>query len=78
MYMYKNYFHAHVLGCPPGFRYLPEARGCYKIVLEGLNWARSQARCPQLDPRAHLAVVTSAKQNIAIVDYIESLTQIGA
>ena len=75
--MYNNFFNAHILGCPPGFQYLPEARGCYKIVLEGLSWTQSQARCPQLDPRAHLAVITSEQQNDAITNYIRSFNETG-
>ena len=34
-----------------------------------LNWTESQAACAQLDPRAHLAVITSEQQNDAIVNY---------
>jgi len=55
--------------CPTGFQYLPEANGCYQVVLEGLNWTQSQARCNQLDPKAHLVVITSAKQNNAIINF---------
>jgi len=68
------FFHA---GCPADFQYLPEASGCYKIVLQSLTWTQSQARCPQLDPRAHLAVITNAQQNNAIVNYTKSLDQAG-
>ena len=64
-------------GCPAGFQYLPEVNGCYQLVLEGLNWTLSQARCPQLDPRAHLAVITSAQQNSAIVNYTMTFNSSG-
>jgi len=58
-----------IAGCPAGFQYLPEANGCYQIVLQALNWTQSQAICSELDPRAHLAVITSEQQSIAIANY---------
>ena len=60
-----------------GFKYLPEANGCYLAVLDSLNWTQSQARCTQLDPRAHLAVITSEQQNNAIVNYLLTVHEIG-
>ena len=60
-------------GCPIGFLHFPSVTGCYKVVIEALNWTQSQARCPQLDPRAHLAVITSKQQNDDIVNYTMSL-----
>ena len=64
-------------GCPTGFKNLPQTGGCYKVVLEALNWTQSQARCPQLDPRAHLAVISSEQQNAAVVSYLKSLNETG-
>ena len=64
--------------CPAGFKYAPKLSRCYEIVLEGLNWTQSQARCPQLDPRAHLAVITSAAQNSSVVNYINALNSSGS
>ena len=57
--------------------YIPEANGCYLAVLDSLNWTQAQAFCPQLDPRAHLAVITSGQQNNAIVSYIQSIQDKG-
>ena len=67
-----------LVGCPGGFQYLPEARGCYRIVEEALNWAQSQAICPFLDPRAHLAVITNKEQDEAVIAYLASLNQPGS
>ena len=73
---YKCYCHA---ACPTeaGFISISNDGGCFKIVLEALNWTQSQARCPQLDPRAHLAVITSAQQSEAIVNYTKMLDSSG-
>jgi len=61
-------------GCPDGFTYLPDATGCYHVILEAMNWTQAQASCPQLDPRAHLLVITSAAQNNAVVNYTSTFS----
>jgi len=59
--------------CPAGFQYFSDAAKCYRVVLESLNWTQSQARCPQLNSRAYLAVIANAQQNTALVNYLSSL-----
>ena len=65
--------------CPieAGFVSVSIEGGCFKVVLEALNWTQSQARCAQLDPRAHLAVIKSKQQNRAMVNYLNRLDATG-
>jgi len=59
--------------CPVNFTFLPAAGGCYQVIGEALNWNESQARCPTLDPRAHLVVIRNGEQNQAVINYLDAL-----
>jgi hypothetical protein len=59
--------------CPPGFVTLPGTDGCYRILLEGLDWETARTRCTQIAPGAHLVVVTNLAQDQAIMNYIRTI-----
>ena len=72
-----NYSCFIVIGCPPGFTYLADANGCFKLVLEAMNFTDSQAICPQVNPLSHLVVINSSAQNNAVVQYLQSFSSTG-
>jgi len=75
----SSFWHYHFADCqcPAGFTYLDKAKGCYKIILESLNYDRSSARFTELHPKAHFAIVECKYENDAIVSHIESLKPTG-
>jgi len=64
---------ASLVPCPPGFTYKPEAKACYKVLLESLTWPQAQARCLSEFPGSHLVDVTNAAKDKAIVEHLKSL-----
>jgi len=55
--------------CPPGFDFLPAAKGCYKLLKSKQSWDSSLDMCKNLGSR--LVIINSQLQNDAIVNYIK-------
>jgi len=53
-------------GCPSGFTYVSSVRGCYRVVLDNLEWTLAGLRCKSLHPDAHLLIVNNAAEQQAI------------
>ena len=43
------------------------------MVLEALNWKKSQVYCAQLHTGAHLAVIANKMQDKAVINYLSTL-----
>lgn len=56
--------------CPSGFDYLSDAKGCFKVIFDKLNWTEAADECRKLNPGAHLTAVTSQEKQGAISQYL--------
>ena len=52
--------------CPTGFTYVPSVRGCYSLITDNLEWGVAGLRCKSLHPNAHLVMINSAEEQLAI------------
>jgi len=65
---------ASLVPCPPGFTFKPEAKACYKVILESLTWPQAQARCLKEHPGSHLVDVGNAAKDKAIIEHLKSFS----
>lgn len=52
--------------CPENFTYESSVNGCYKVVLENLNFTAASRRCKAINSRAHLVIVDNAAEQSAL------------
>jgi hypothetical protein len=58
------------VSCPENFSYVSSVNGCYKVVLENLNWTTASRRCKALNIDAHLVIIDNAAEQSAIMNLI--------
>lgn len=59
------------LGCRSGFDYLPGVNGCFKVIIQKLNWDQATEACRSIANGSNLAAITNAAKQDSIKSYLK-------
>jgi len=54
------------IGCPENFTHVAAVDGCYRVVLDKLQWSEANQRCIALHPNAHQLVINDAAEQTLV------------
>lgn len=55
-----------VAECPRDFTYVSAVNGCYKLVIDSMEWSRAAMRCRALHKDAHLVFINDANEQAEV------------
>jgi len=62
------------IDCPHGFHYIAATHGCYKMQNRRLTWDQADRNCRRLHRDAHLIIINSGAEQLAVNPWIKSFS----
>jgi len=66
--------HDRERGCPADFKHIQEVNGCYKVVVENVNYDIAALSCKSLQRNAHLVIINDNREQFAVAKLLNSHT----